>query len=52
MVWGVLSPTSIESVCINDDEKDNSYIEYESDSDIDFDSDEEYYFSLVQKDNS
>ena len=41
MVWGVLSPTSIESVCINDDEKDTSYIEYESDSDIDFDSDGE-----------
>ena len=41
MVWGVLSPTSIESVCINDDEKDNSYIKYESDSDIDFVSDEE-----------
>ena len=39
--YGGVSPTSIKSVCINDEEGENNYIEYESDSDIYFDSDEE-----------
>ena len=38
---GGVSPTSIKSVCINDEEGENNYIKYESDSDIYFDSDEE-----------
>ena len=36
-----VSPTSIESVCINDEEEENSDIECESDSDIYFASDKE-----------
>ena len=45
---GDVSQTSIESVCINDEEE-ISDTEYESDSDIYSDKDEEQYFSLVQK---
>ena len=47
---GDVSPTSIESVSINNEEEENSNTEYESDSDIYSHSDEEQYFSLVQKD--
>ena len=47
---GDVSPTSIESVSINNEEEENSNAEYESDSDIYSHSDEEQYFSLVQKD--
>ena len=45
---GDVSQTSIESVCINDEEE-ISDTEYESDSDIYSDKDEEQHFSLVQK---
>ena len=45
---GDVSSTSIESVCINDEEE-ISDTEYESDSDIYSDKDEEQHFSLVQK---
>ena len=46
---GDVSPTSIESVCINDEEEEISNSEYESDSDKCSDSEEEQDFSLVQK---
>ena len=39
MKWDV-SPMSIESVCINDEEEENNDIEYESDSEIYSSSDE------------